>query len=77
MDNINHVRDLVSSIDVSKKKILLKSKQSLVYDFLILSPGISFKWNNLLELKDDKSIIRDNNIDLEKTMNRQESILSY
>ena len=57
MNNINHVKDLVNTIDVSKKRILLKDKQSLVYDFLILSPGISFKWNNLLELKDDKSIL--------------------
>ncbi len=57
MKNINHVRDLVNTIDVEKKRILLKDKQSLKYDFLILSPGISFKWNNLAELKDDKSIL--------------------
>ncbi len=48
---INFVNDYVNKIDIDNKKILLNDKSFLNYDFLILSPGISYKWENIFGLK--------------------------
>lgn len=43
-DNIGVVHDEVTGIDAAGKKIDLKGGESLAYDKLVLSPGISFRW---------------------------------
>ena len=56
--SINYINDYVKKIDVDNKKILLKDKNFLNYDFLILSPGISYKWENIFGLiKNDPKVL--------------------
>jgi sulfide dehydrogenase [flavocytochrome c] flavoprotein subunit len=41
---VNVVHDTVTSIDPTKKTLMLKSGKHFKYDRLVLSPGIDFKW---------------------------------
>ncbi len=42
---VNVVHDTVTGINAAKKEVTLKSGKKLVYDRLVVSPGIDFKWN--------------------------------
>lgn len=44
---VRHVKDMVSSIDASKKTVTLSSGASIGYDKLIVSPGIDLLWNSI------------------------------
>jgi NADPH-dependent 2,4-dienoyl-CoA reductase/sulfur reductase-like enzyme len=44
---VRHVKDMVSSIDASKKTVTLASGPTLGYDKLIVSPGIDLMWNSI------------------------------
>ncbi len=44
---VNLVRDTVSSIDADRRIVKLASGGELVYDRLILSPGVDFMWDTL------------------------------
>jgi len=44
---INIVSDVVTSIDVTKGTVKLKSGNVLSYDRLVVSPGIDFKWDSI------------------------------
>lgn len=44
---VRHVRDMVSSIDATKKTVTLASGPTLGYDKLIVSPGIDLMWNSI------------------------------
>jgi len=45
------VRDMVASIDATKKVAVLASGPTIAYDKLILSPGIDLMWNSIEGLK--------------------------
>jgi len=42
---VNVVHDTVMGIDANRKQVTLKSGKKLSYDRLVVSPGISLKWN--------------------------------
>ena len=44
---VTRVRDMVSSIDASKKTVTLAGGATIAYDKLILSPGIDLMWNSI------------------------------
>lgn len=44
---IKIVQDTVATIDAARKEVQLKSGKSLQYDRLVVSPGISFRWNEI------------------------------
>ena len=44
---ITVLHDRAKQIDVTGRKLLLSSGQSIVYDRLVLSPGIDFKWEEV------------------------------
>tara|TARA_B100000886_G_scaffold320515_1_gene262032 strand:+ start:986 stop:2269 length:1284 start_codon:yes stop_codon:yes gene_type:complete len=44
---INYIKSTVNKIDSNRKRIYLENKEKIDYDYLILSPGVSFK-NNLI-----------------------------
>ncbi|MDO9166027.1 MAG: NAD(P)/FAD-dependent oxidoreductase [Rhodoferax sp.] len=44
---VTRVRDMVSSIDASKKTVTLAGGATIAYDKLILSPGIDLTWNSI------------------------------
>ena len=44
---IKVIHDTVTGIDASGKKVKLKGGKSLAYDFLVVSPGVSFQWNKI------------------------------
>lgn len=46
------VRDLVKSIDTSKKTVRTSGGQSIRYDKLVLSPGVDFMWETLPSIAD-------------------------
>lgn len=45
--SINVVQDWVTKIDKSKNKVSLKSGKSLSYDYLVVSPGVDFRWDKI------------------------------
>ena len=46
------VKDMVASIDATKKTAVLASGTSIRYDKLVLSPGIELMWNSVAGLQD-------------------------
>jgi sulfide dehydrogenase [flavocytochrome c] flavoprotein subunit len=44
---VNIIHDLVTDIDAAGKKVKLKGGKTLSYDRLVVSPGVSFKWNEI------------------------------
>lgn len=44
---VNVIHDTVVSIDAIAKKLKLNSGKTLTYDRLVVSPGISFNWNEI------------------------------
>lgn len=44
---VTRVRDMVSSIDASKKTVTLAGGTTIAYDKLILSPGIDLMWSSI------------------------------
>jgi sulfide dehydrogenase [flavocytochrome c] flavoprotein subunit len=44
---VKMVHDTVKSIDPAGKKVTLKGGSSLTYDRLVVSPGISFRWDTI------------------------------
>ncbi|NOX91257.1 MAG: NAD(P)/FAD-dependent oxidoreductase [Gammaproteobacteria bacterium] len=55
--NINVIHDTVVSIDVAAKKLELKGGKILGYDRLVVSPGISFDWNEIEGSSEENSKI--------------------
>ncbi|MCW9025154.1 MAG: NAD(P)/FAD-dependent oxidoreductase [Gammaproteobacteria bacterium] len=44
---VDVIHDLVTDIDPVSKKVMTKGGKTLSYDACIVSPGISFKWDNI------------------------------
>lgn len=44
---VNVIHDMVVSIDATVRKLTLKGGKTLMYDRLVISPGISFNWNEI------------------------------
>ncbi len=46
-DGVQYVRDTVSRIDASARRVVLASGASMTYDRLVVSPGIDFMWKSI------------------------------
>ncbi|MFV1982660.1 MAG: FCSD flavin-binding domain-containing protein [Thiohalomonadales bacterium] len=55
--SINLVHDWVTKINKSKNKVTLKSGKSLNYDFLVVSPGVDFRWEQIAGYNEQNSKI--------------------
>jgi len=52
---VNIIHDMVISIDATAKKLKLKSGETLIYDRLVISPGISFNWSEIEGANEENS----------------------
>ena len=54
---VNVIHDLATNVDTFRKTVSLRNGDKLVYDKLILSPGIDFKWNNIEGYNQEASLV--------------------
>ena len=54
---VNVVHDTVTAIDAAAKKVTLKGGKTLSYDRLVVSPGVSFNWNEIEGASEENSLI--------------------
>ena len=53
--NVNVIHDTATAIDPDKRVVALAGGTALSYDRLIISPGISFRWNHIFAGYDEKA----------------------
>ncbi|MFV2059970.1 MAG: FCSD flavin-binding domain-containing protein [Gammaproteobacteria bacterium] len=55
--SINLIHDWVTKINKSKNTISLKKGKSIKYDFLVVSPGVDFRWDKISGYSEENSKI--------------------